>query len=298
LKEGRFSPWWDCFGRESLSRAQPRGKMGGWFETAGVVLIIVFGAVVGRLFSRLKNPHWGWGYFIPLLLIAFLIVANHVGLRISLPILAWASAGRARFVIIGLSVAMGSVTLIGRLKSSAEKVIVFVLMFGIVLWSSVLPFLAPTLIKGELVNLQTKINADNVCVQGTDYTCGPAAAVSALRQLGLPAQEGEIAILSHTSPVAGTLPWCLYKAIQNRYAQQGVDCQLRRFNSVGQLREADVTLAIVNDTFLLDHCVAVLEVDDETITIADPAVGRQKISHKAFESVWRFYGIALKQNNI
>jgi hypothetical protein len=114
--------------------------------------------------------------------------------------------------------------------------------------------------------------------------------------LGLPAQEGEIAILSHTSPVTGTLPWCLYRAIQDRYGAQGLNCQFRRFDSVSQLREADVTLAVVRDAFLLDHCVAVLEVDDETVTIGDPVLGRVRMSHKNFKDVWRFYGIALKHN--
>jgi hypothetical protein len=185
-------------------------------------------------------------------------------------------------------------TLLGRLNRPVEKIAVFGTMIGVVIWSSVLPFFVPVLIKGNLTNLRTKMNADNVCVQSTDYTCGPAAAVTALRRLGLAAQEGEIAILSHTSPVVGTLPWCLYKAIQHRYSSEGLDCRLRRFDSIDQLREADVTLAVVRDAFLLDHCVVVLEVGDETVTIADPVLGQTKMSHKDFAGVWRFYGIALK----
>jgi predicted double-glycine peptidase len=272
--------------------------MGGWFETAGVVLIVVIGAITGRICSRLKYPHWGWGYFIPLSFILFLILAGHPGLKISLPILAWATAGRARFVIIGLAVTMGSVTLIGRLKYLLEKAVVCVIMLAIVAWVSVMPFAVPALIKNDLENLQTKISDDNLCFQSTNFTCGPAAAVTALRRLGLTAQEGEIAILAHTSPAIGTLPWSLYKAIKNQYNAQGIDCELRRFDSVKQLNEADATLAIVKDAFLVDHCVAVLEVDKDSVTIADPVLGRQKLSHKAFESMWRFYGITLKQHNI
>ena len=161
-----------------------------------------------------------------------------------------------------------------------------------------MPFLSPVLIRNDLNKIKTNINIDNICVQTTDYTCGPAAAVTALRHLGFSAQEGEIAILSHTSPIVGTLPWSLYKAIQNKYSAEGVECQLRHFDSIGELRGQDVTLVIVKDSFLLDHCVAVLEVGNETITIADPSLGKQKMSHKAFESVWRFYGITLKNNNV
>jgi hypothetical protein len=269
-------------------------KMGGWFETVTVILIVVFGAVAGRLFSRLKYPHWVWGYCVPLMLLAFVLVATYISSKTIMPVIVWISGGRARFIIIGLAVTMGSMTLLGRLKNRLEKTVLSVLMASVVIWGTVLPFFVPVLIRNDLTNLKTKINADNICVQTTNFTCGPAAAVTALRRLGFPAQEGEIAILSHTSPVVGTLPWCLYRAIQQRYAAQGIECQLRHFKSVGELRGQDVTLVVVKDAFLLDHCVAVLEVGDKTVTIADPALGRQKMSHKEFEDVWRFYGITLK----
>jgi hypothetical protein len=272
--------------------------MGGWFETTGVILVVILAAAAGRIFSRLKNPHWGWGYCIPLSLISFVLIATYIGSKTLIPALAWVSCGRARFIIIGLSVAMGSTTLFGRLKNRIEKAVLLVVAAGVITWGSVMPFFVPVLIRNDLNKIKTKINIDNICVQTTDYTCGPAAAVTALRHLGFSAQEGEIAILSHTSPIVGTLPWSLYKAIQNKYAAEGVECQLRRFDSVGELRGQDVTLVIVRDSFMLDHCVAVLEVGEETITIADPSLGRQKMSHKDFESVWRFYGITLKNNSV
>jgi hypothetical protein len=270
--------------------------MSGWFETAGVILAVIAGAAGGCKFSRLKNPHWGWGYFVPLALIALLLISAHVNLKIFVPAFAWVSGGRARFVIIGFAVTMGSMTLLGRLKRRVEKIVLLGITAGVVIWGAVLPFLMPVLIKTNLTNLQTKMDADNICVQSTYYTCGPAAAVTALRQLGLTAYEGEIAVLSHTSPVVGTLPWCLYKALQDRYGAQGLHCQFRRFDSIGQLRDADATLAVVKDTFLLDHCVAVLEVSDKMVTIADPVLGRQIMSYKDFENIWRFYGIVLKLN--
>ena len=68
------------------------------------------------------------------------------------------------------------------------------------------------------------------------------------------------------------------------------------FDSIKQMREADVTLAVVRDAFLLDHCVAVIEVGDKTVTIGDPVFGKIQMSHKDFQSVWRFYGITLKYN--
>jgi len=171
-------------------------------------------------------------------------------------------------------------------------------MLVVLIWSSVLPFLVPALIRNELAGLTTKVDENDICLQSTDYTCGPAAAVTALRRLGLSAQEGEIAILSHTSPVAGTLPWCLYKALDKRYSREGLLCRLQYFDSIEQLPEDAVTLAVVRDAFLLDHCVAVLDVTDKTVTFADPVFGKERMSHKKFERIWRFYGIVLSRPSI
>jgi predicted double-glycine peptidase len=270
--------------------------MVGWLELAGVIFAAVLGAKAGRAFSRLKSPYWGFGYLLPLGLIMLLLYITFAGLNASNPLFAWISSGRLRFVIIALTVTMGSMTLIGRVKNRFEKSAVFVIMLAVVGWGAVLPFAYPLILKNDLAKLHTKTDSDNICVQTTSYTCGPAAAVTALSRLGIQAQEGELAILSHTSPIVGTMPWELYKAIEDRYASAGVDCRFRRFDSINQLKDADVTLAIVRDAFLLDHCVAVIEVTDKTVTIGDPISGKVQMSYKEFQSVWRFYGITLKHN--
>ncbi len=271
--------------------------MGGWFEIAGVITAAFLGAVAGRSFSRLKNPHWGWGYLLPLTLIFSLALITYAGLNAFTPFFAWISSGRLRFVIIALSVTMGAMTLIGRLTNRIEKAFLFVVMICVVAWGAVMPFAYPLIIKNNLARLPTLIDADNVCFQSTPYTCGPAAAVTALSHLGIRAHEGELAILSHTSPIIGTMPWELYKAIEDRYAGNGIDCQFRHFDSISQLREADVTLAVIKDAFLLDHCVAVIEVGENTVTIGDPVFGKIQMSYKDFQGIWRFYGIALKLNH-
>jgi hypothetical protein len=53
-------------------------------------------------------------------------------------------------------------------------------MVVVVVWFSVLPFLAPALVKGHLANLKTMVDSNGICFQTTDYTCGPAAAVTRL----------------------------------------------------------------------------------------------------------------------
>ena len=272
--------------------------MNPWLETVGVVLVALLGVFLGIVFSRFRKPYWMLGYFLSLLLIAMLVATRYVGSLAFVPPFFWITAGRVKFVVFSLAVTIGLTTPLSRLPRKFEKVAVCILMVMVVVWFSVLPFLVPALIRGHLANLTTRVDSNGICFQSTDYTCGPAAAVTALRKLGLSAHEGELAVLSHTSPVAGTLPWCLYTALQNRYGAEGLRCQYRRFDSVGQLKHAGVTLVVVRDTLLSDHCVAVLEVSDRRVTVADPVLGKKSLSYKQFEKIWRFTGIALNLDSM
>jgi hypothetical protein len=269
-----------------------------WVETTGVVLVALLGILLGRLFSRVRRGYWVLGYFLPAVLIAMLALArfNH-GLSFVWPI-SWVTTGRVRFVILSLAVSMGLTVPLSRLPHKFEKLIVCILMAVFVTWFSVLPFLVPAFIKDDLSNLRTRFDSDGICRQTTDYTCGPAAAVTALGRLGLTAEEGELAVLSYSSPVTGTLPACLSSALQNRYSADGLTCRYRRFDSIDQLRNAGVTLAVVRDAFLLDHCLTVLEVSDDAVTVADPITGTRLMPHRQFERIWRFSGIVLERDSV
>ena len=268
--------------------------MNPWLETIAVTLVAALGICLGKIFSRLQKPYWVFGYFLPLSLIAMLVIARFSDTLHFAPLFSGIVAGRAKFVILSLAITMGLTAPLSRLPRKGEKLMVWVLMVVFVACFSVSPFLVPALIKDRLSNLKTRVDANGICYQTTNYTCAPAAAVTALRKLGLPAYEGELAVLSHSSPVLGTLPGCLNTALQNRYGADGLKTQYRRFDSVAQLKNAGITLVAVRDAFLLDHCVAVLEVSDQTVTIADPVWGRQLMSVKQFEKIWRFSGISLK----
>ena len=123
-----------------------------------------------------------------------------------------------------------------------------------------------------------------------------SAAVTALGRLGLAAEEGELAVLSYSSPITGTLPACLSSALQDRYRADGLRCHYRRFASIDQLRNIGITLAVVKETLFKDHCLAVLEVTEDAITVADPVTGVRLMPHRQFESIWRFSGIVLERD--
>jgi hypothetical protein len=275
-----------------------RVEMNPWLETAGVILIAVFGVFAGRACSRFRKPWWVLGYILPSVLIAMLAMVRFNNTLYFVQPFSWITAGRIRYVVLSLAVSMGLTVPLSRLPYKFEKLIVCLLMAGFVTWFSVLPFLMPALIKERLSNLQTRFDKNGICRQTTDYTCGPAAAVTALEKLGIRADEGELAVLSYSSPVIGTLPTCLTSALRNRYAADGLSCRYRHFDSIDQLRNAGLTLAVVRDAFLLDHCIAVLDVSDNAVTVADPVTGARLMPYKQFEKIWRFCGIVLQRNSL
>lgn len=269
--------------------------MNPWLETVGVALLAVLGMALGIGSRRFRRPVWVLGYVLSLSLLAILVLGRLAALQFTFPFF-WLVATRMRFILIALATTLGLTTPLSRLPYRWEKVGVCLLM-GAVLWRfSLVPFLMPAVLEGKLARLQTTIDNSGVCLQATEYTCGPAAAVTALRRLGLSASEGQIAIRAHASPTVGTLPACLSKALRELYGADGLQCHYRTFDSIAQLARSGITLAVVRSALLQDHCVAVLGVSDAAVIVADPVTGIAAVPHEEFRAIWRFSGIVLSRN--
>jgi len=231
-----------------------------------------------------------FGYFVPLaLILTYGVAIQYPRLQFVAPV-SWMMVGRNKFAVIKIVAAMVLTTPLSRLPGKRIRVLVTGLILVIVSLMSVWPFLAPALNRGYLSRLKTRVDEDGVCRQSNDYNCGPASAVTALRRLGFPAEEGEIAILAHTSTATGTPPDILARALQEHYGKEGLESEYTLFESVDQLKEAGLTLAVIKFSFKLDHYVTVLEINDTEIVIGDPLNGKRTISRKEFEKQWRFEG--------
>ncbi len=271
--------------------------MNPWFEIFCVILLALSGVTAGKMFSSSRRSIRVWGYILPFVLIAILLLAKYNSSLAFLPPFSWLTAGRIKYVVMSMVITIGLMTPLPHLPYKAERIVTTLLMVALVTCCSILPFLVPALIKADMTKLETRFDSNGICRQTKDYTCGPAAAVTALNRLGLSANEGEIAVLSYTAPVIGTLPQCLDKALNDRYNAQGLVSQYRTFDSIAQLKDEGLTLAVIRDAFMLDHCVAVLDVSETSVTFADPAIGMMSIPHEQFKKIWRFAGITLKRNN-
>ena len=266
-----------------------------WLESIAVTLLAVAGTLLGRWFSRLPKPYWTIGYFIPLtLILIYGVAARNPALTLDPPI-SWMMMGRNKFAVIGFIAAMVLTTPLSRLGARRVRLLVGVLMAVIVSLLSVWPFLAPAFNRSYLLRLQTQMDEDGICRQSNDYNCGPAAAVTALRRLGFPAEEGEIAVLAYTSTATGTPPDILARALQDRYGQDGLLSEFRVFKSVDELKDAGLTLAVIKHSFMLDHYVTVLEATDGHVVFGDPVNGKKTLTREDFEKKWRFLGVVLRR---
>lgn len=266
-----------------------------WLEGTFAVVAAATGILLGYWFSRLRKPYWTFGYFIPLALILIYAVANHVPALFFTPPVSWMMMGRRKFAILGFIVALILTTPLSRLPKKRDRIVICLLMAVMIFSACVWPFIVPAFDRKELARLQTHVGADGVCIQTTDYTCGPAAAVTALRQLGISADEGRLAILSETSSATGTTPDMLAETLQKAYRKDGLIAECRPFKDIPELKRAGLTLAVVKYSFMVDHWVAVLQVTDSEIVVGDPTGGLVKMSYGEFRKKWRFVGVVLKR---
>jgi predicted double-glycine peptidase len=267
-----------------------------WLAAFVALLCALAGVALGWWFSRLRSPYWVIGYFIPLILVFAFALASRDPAIMFLPPFCWLTMGLKKFAVFGFITTMVLTTPLSRVPQKQTRILISVLMAILVFFMALMPFVAPLIDRAQLSRLQTKMDKNGICLQTTDYTCGPAAAVTALRKLGLPAEEGQIAILSCTSYQEGTPEDMLADGLSRQYAAQGLSAKCQVFKNVAELKPAGLTLAVVKYGFMVDHWVTVLQVTDTEVVIGDPLGGLDRVSYADFAKRWRFIGIVLERN--
>jgi hypothetical protein len=267
-----------------------------WIEAAGVLLLALAAYVAGRRVSRLRQPWWMLGYVLPLAAGVVVVAARQQpALMFSAPF-RWILFGRLKFAVVAAAAGMLDGVIAARLPRRTTRVLLGVLTGSVVLVFAVFPFLVPGLIRDDLAALETQIDANGVCRQSTDYNCGPAAAVTALRSLGFPAEEGELAILCGTNPVTGTDPDSLCLSLSERYSRDGLRCEFRRFDAIHELYGREPVIAVLGPSPFTDHYATVLEVGTDHVTVADPRAGHRRMTFGEFHRLWRYCGLVLRRD--
>ncbi len=267
--------------------------MNPWSQAACVVGVAVCGVLLARaLYSRSKA--WWLGYALPLVLLALLTIGRLSWITTA-AVLHRIAVSQWRYPLLALAISLGLWTCVPRLRFVWQRRLLIGMIGAFVLWFCVVPFVTAAVLASDLSRLANRFDAHGICRQSRSYTCGPAAAVTALRVLGLPADEGRLARLSRSTPFSGTLPQTLAHVLQTYYEDQGLQCRYEPVATIDQLEDDAVALAILNEGLLADHCVAVLDVTDDVVVLGDPAADWRTIDRAHFTRLWRGWAIRLRR---
>ena len=262
-------------------------------ETAGVILLAGLGIFLGRWFSRQRSRLWLVGYIIPLLLVLIIGIPRWSPRIELVPPFSWIMADRTEFAATALICTILLATSLFRLKQHRQRLVVFLFMVLFTAYFSVLPFLMPVFEYAHLSRLETTIDQNGICLQSNEYNCGPAAAVTVLRKIGVSAKEGELALRAHTTRFSGTPTDSLCAAIRSCYS---VPCRTIYCRAVNELQSKEPLIALVKFSFMVDHYVAVLSVTDKDVILGDPLEGVRTCTHEEFEAEWRKCVIVVEKN--
>jgi len=262
-------------------------------ETFGVLLLIGFGVLAGLWSARWKSPWWAVGYAVSMPIILMIALVRQQAWLAFVDGFAFFTYGRNEYVFMSLAIPLSLATLIGRTEQRRMKILLALLIAAGSLNFSIAPFLAPAFVYRKLASLETTFIGD-VCIQSTGYTCGPACAVTALKMLGIDADEGRIAIAAHTTTITGTPDDILAKTIERLYGDQGVTCTCRYYDSIEQLKGKCPVIATIKFGALVDHYITIMEITPDYIMAGDPLAGKTRLTYEEFKDKWRNVGVEVK----
>ena len=264
-------------------------------ETVGVLVLACWCAWAGVRVTRLKSKLWIVGFIVPFVVIFSIVLLNRIPVLVYHGYFAWIADGRNEFILRAICIPFLFGILVPRLQMKRQKISVSILAAVACLCSIFPPFIDPVLLYNEISKNDVWIE-DGVCLQTTSYTCGAASAVTALLQLGYEASEAELSLASYTCRTLGASAPMLASGIRKLYADEGISCEMKAFDSVEELKGLCPVLMIVKYRPLMDHYVAVLEVTEDAVIVGDPLSGREQWTYQEFMDKWRGLGIIVSKN--
>jgi hypothetical protein len=282
-----------------------------WIELVAAGLIAMAGLLAGAAVSRLGKQT----SLATCLGVVFIILALGAGWLI--PISMYNSvifamfAGRFKFILLAFFVPMGLACAMPYLPYKIERRCVVVMTAVSIYVFGVFPFLGAAMAGQKMAAIPALFDSNGVCRQSTSFTCGPAAAATALHRLGVDVSEGQMAVLSRSCPYIGTSDYDLMQAVSQvasrekvmcNPAQPGaavlqkIECTYGRWAELPKLSGRQVMLVILQQGLWMNHCVAVLKTTDKAVVFADPAEGIITLSQKHFQQLWTGRGILLQDS--
>ena len=262
----------------------------------GALLIFGVSGLLGWRIGRLHGRWWLSGYAVSMLIVIALNVNRYVPSTLNTAAAQWLLAGRKDLFLVGIAAILGIVPCMRQVGPRRTRVLLAAFMGVLLLRSSLLPLAGPVLDRAQLETLPTVIDEDDVCLQTTNFTCGPAALVSALRTFDIVETESNAAIATGCNSYSGTRSADIADYVNRAYGHYGLHASYRYVGSLDELRRfGGVAIAEVKSNFWMDHFVAIVGWDGTAPIVADPFFGQFKSSDKAFDKIWRKKAIVIRR---
>jgi hypothetical protein len=254
-----------------------------WLESLGVLITLL---ATGLALPRLaRGRAWAVLWLATLTLVVLLGGLRRVPSLEASP-LGCLTVGRTEYVLYGPL----TLLLLGlpALRSPRRplQVLSGILALSVCWQVGLSPFLGPVLYPPP----KAHIDHQGICCQDDGFSCGPAAATSAIRRLGISADFDALARAAHTSPAIGTPPDLLCQAISGLYP---VAAQTVYPDRLEDLPPGPCLLVMNLDTFI-DHYVALFRVSPTQVELGDPLGGHKILDRRDFEPGWRHIAILVQ----
>jgi hypothetical protein len=265
-----------------------------WIEFIAVGLTALAGLLSGAVVSRLgKRPA-----LIACLCVIIVILTLGGGWFVPIsmynPVVFALFAGRIKLILLAFLVPMGLASAMPYLPYKIERRGVLVMTAVSIYVFAVFPFLGAAMAGDVLAGVPASFDSNGVCRQSTSFTCGPAAAATALHRLGVDVSEGQMAVLSRSCPYIGTSDYNLIHAVNQAVSDKPIECTYGCWEELPKLSGRQVMLVILQQGVWMNHCVAILNTTDRAVVFADPAEGIITLSQKHFQKLWTGRGILLQ----
>jgi predicted double-glycine peptidase/uncharacterized membrane protein len=171
--------------------------------------------------------------------------------------------------------------------NSRSKPLLYLLGTVTILKLGILPGLGYVLDLDHWNKSKTLVDQDGVCRQSTDYSCGPAAVVTALMRLGIQVSESEIALASRANSFGGTQPLNLLLAIHSLNSpEHPLQARILTPGSIENIPTSSPAVALVKHSQFNNHYVCILGSYGDKFLIADPDRGAGLMSRPKFSEIY------------
>lgn len=260
----------------------------------GASLIFGVSGFLAWRIGRFRGHWWLAGYAVSMFIVIVLNITRYVPSTLNTAPGQWLLMGQRDLFLIGIAAMLGIIPCMHKVRARRTRVLLILFMAVLMMRSSVLPLMGPVLDRARLERLPTFIDEDEVCLQTTDFTCGPAALVSALLVFGIEETESNAAIETLSNSFNGTRSIDIATYVNRAYGHLGLRATYRYVRSLDELRDfGGVAIAEVKANFWMDHFVTIVGWNGTAPIVADPFYGQFEPTSEAFAKTWRHKAIVI-----